>query len=412
MLVAHKHSNASGIECFQGSYTLSERVKRRVRTEVQKRIWRRYAATRPTGFEMFSSDQSQFGALTAALPSQGVINLHWVAGFVDYMSFFSSVPQRMPVVWTLHDMNPFTGGCHYDADCQAYIHGCGSCPQLGSKTRHDLAYTIFKRKHYALARVPVRNLRIVTPSLWLAQAARQSKLLGKFEVCTIPYGLDIETFQPRNKRAAREALGFGSDENVVMFVADNVGNSRKGLDLLLSALEMLGDRQNVRLVTVGGGECILPTNLCHCHIGQVNSDRILSIIYSAADIVVIPSRQENLGQTALEALACGTPIVGFRVGGMPDIARSGLTGLLAEPESARDLRDCIAKLLTDSNLRREMATNCRRVAKEDYSLELQAKRYLDLYKSLPVEMGTRIQSQSEVSANRADEAPRFSRCAL
>jgi glycosyltransferase involved in cell wall biosynthesis len=340
---------------------------------------------------MFSSDQSQFGGLTAALPSQGVINLHWVAGFVDYMSFFSSVPQWMPVVWTLHDMNPFTGGCHYNADCQAYIDGCGSCPQLGSKTRHDLAYTIFKRKHYALARLPVRNLRIVTPSFWLAKAARQSKLLGKFEVCVIPYGLDIETFQPRDKRAAREALGFGSDENVVMFVADNGGKHyRKGLDLLVSALDVYGNRQNVRLVTVGGGECILPTNLRHYHIGQVYSDRILSIIYSAADIVVIPSRQENLGQTALEALACGTPIVGFRVGGMPDIARSGLTGLLAEPESVRDLRDCIAKLLTDSNLRREMAMNCRRVAKEDYSLELQAKRYLDLYKSLLAETGTRI----------------------
>jgi glycosyltransferase involved in cell wall biosynthesis len=224
----------------------------------------------------------------------------------------------------------------------------------------------------------------------LAQEARRSKLFGKFEVCVIPNGLDIEIFQPRNKQAVREALGFGSDENVIMFVAENIGNNRKGLDLLLAALDALGDRQNVRLVTVGSGECILPTSFSHCHIGQVNSDRILSIIYTAADIVVIPSRQENLATTALEALACGTPIVAFRVGGMPEITRSGLTGLLAEPENIRDLRDCIAKLLTDSNLRTEMANNCRRVAKEDYSLELQAQRYLDLYKSLLVETGMQI----------------------
>jgi glycosyltransferase involved in cell wall biosynthesis len=336
------------------------------------------------GLEPFSSDQSSFGGgLTAALFSRGIVNLHWVAGFVDYASFFADAPHRMPVVWTVHDMNPFTGGCHYDAGCQAYIGGCGSCPQLGSNTKHDLAYAIFQRKYRALSRVPVGNLRIVSPSRWLAQEARKSMLFQKFEVSVIPYGIDLKTFQPRNKRAAREALGLESDAKVVLFVADQVTNRRKGLDLLLAALDSLGDRQDIQLLTVGSGECIAPTDFYHCHIGQVNSDRILSTIYSAADVFVIPSRQEGFGQTALEALACGTPVVAFRVGGIPDMVRPGLTGLLAEPENVRELRDCIAKLLADPSLRTEMAANCRSVAKEEYSLELQARRYRDLYKSLP-----------------------------
>jgi glycosyltransferase involved in cell wall biosynthesis len=207
-------------------------------------------------------------------------------------------------------------------------------------------------------------------------------LFQKFEIDVIPYGLDVKTFQPRNKRAAREALGLEPDAKVVLFVSDQVGNKRKGLDLLLAALDSLKDRQDVRLVTVGSGECIVPTDFCHCHVGQVNSDRILSTIYSAADVFVVPSRQENLAQTALEALACGTPVVAFRVGGIPDIVRPGLTGLLAEPENVCELRDCIAKLLADSSLRTEMAANCHRIAKEEYCLELQAERYLDLYKSL------------------------------
>jgi glycosyltransferase involved in cell wall biosynthesis len=383
MLVADKRSDETNVACYQPSSSLIERVKRRLRSDAQKRVWRSYASTRPMGLEPFNSDQSTFGeGLSAALFSHDIVNLHWIAGFGDYASFFADVPHRMPVVWTLHDMNPFAGGCHYDAGCQAYIGGCGSCPQLGSNTKHDLAYAIFQRKHRALSRIPVRNLRIVSPSRWLAQEARKSMLFQKFEVSVIPCGLDLETFQPRNKHAAREALGLELDAKVVLFVADQIGNSRKGLDLVLAALDSLGDRHGVQLLTVGNGKCMVPSNFYHSHIGQVNSDRILSTIYSAADVFVVPSRQEAFGQTAIEALACGTPVVGFRVGGIAETVTPGLTGLLAEPENVRELRDCIAKLLTDSSLRTEMAANCHRVAKEEYSLQLQAGRYLDLYQSL------------------------------
>jgi glycosyltransferase involved in cell wall biosynthesis len=279
-------------------------------------------------------------------------------------------------------MNPFTGGCHYDGGCQAYISGCGSCPQLASTAKHDLAYAIFQRKHRALSRIPAGNIRVVSPSRWLAEEARKSILFRQLNISIIPYGLDVEAFQPRDKVAARMALGLASEAKVILFVAADVSSQRKGLDLLLSALNELDGYKDIQLLTVGGGRCVLPTEFSHCHVGEVNSDRILSAVYSAADVFVIPSRQDNLPLTALEALACGTPVVGFRVGGMPDIVRHRITGLLAEPEDVRDLRDAITTLLGDSNLRHELSVSCRQIATKEYGLELQSSRYIELYNAM------------------------------
>jgi glycosyltransferase involved in cell wall biosynthesis len=384
MLVASIQGCSPDIQHYQAPMSLIERFSRRIRNNLQRKAFRAYQATRPKGLELFSSDQSQFGAgVVAALRSHlGIVNLHYVAGFVDYKKFFLEVPQRTPVVWTLHDMNPFTGGCHYDAGCKAYASGCGLCPQLGSNTRHDLAYAIFQRKRSALSRVPVSNFRIVSPSRWLAEEARKSILFHEFEVDVIPLGVDVKTFQPRDKSSAREALGLKRDAKVVLFVADNRGHGRKGFDLLQSALGSLVDRRDLLLITVGNGINTASAEFSQFHFGHVDSDALLTAIYSAADVFVIPSRQENFAQTALEALACGTPVVASRVGGMPEIVRPGVTGLLAEPENVGDLCDCLAKLLADSRLQAKMAKNCRRIAKEEYSIELQAERYLDIYNSL------------------------------
>jgi glycosyltransferase involved in cell wall biosynthesis len=382
MLVAHKTSDDPNVACYIPPSSLIERLRRRFRNGVRRRALRSYASTRPEGLELFSSDQSQYGGdPIAALPPNTIANLHWVSGFVDYSSVFD-LSLRSHIVWTLHDMNPITGGCHYNAGCRAYISGCGSCPQLGSTAKHDLAYAIFQRKHRALSRIPVRNIRVVSPSRWLADEACKSVLFRELSISVIPYGLDVEAFQPRDKVAARMALGLASEAKVVLFVAADVGSQRKGFDLLLSALKELDGCQGIQLLTVGGGKCVLPTELSHCHVGEVNSDRILSAVYSAADVFVIPSRQDNLPLTALEALACGTPVIGFGSGGMPDIVRPYITGLLARPEDVRDLRDAIATLLGDSNLRHELSVSCRQIATREYGLEVQASRYIKLYKSL------------------------------
>jgi glycosyltransferase involved in cell wall biosynthesis len=199
--------------------------------------------------------------------------------------------------------------------------------------------------------------------------------------------LDVAIFQPRNQHAAREVLGLPVTSKVILFVADQLDNNRKGSDFLLSALHMLDIPDEVCLLTVGKGNFQIGNKFPHYHLGQINSDRILSIVYSAADIFVIPSRQDNLPNTALEALACGTPVIGFRAGGVSEVVRPGITGLLAERENVRDLRNCISKLLADSNLRNEIAGNCREVATKEYSLEIQARRYENLYRNLIIRAG-------------------------
>jgi glycosyltransferase involved in cell wall biosynthesis len=383
MLVADKRSNDLSVEHYRPPSSLFDRLKHRRRIIAQRRTLQSYAATRPKGLELFSSDRSQFGSsVAAAMPSCDVVNLHWVAGFVDYQSFFTQVATRMPVVWTLHDMNPFTGGCHYDCGCSAYVKECGRCPQLGSASRRDLAHTIFHRKRRALSDPAIRKICIVSPSNWLAQSAANSALFRDLEIRVIPNGVDLSIFQPRGQLAAREVLGIPPDSKVILFVAHRLDNNRKGSDLLLSALDALSIPNGVFVITVGSGTFEYGKKFSHYHLGQIDSDPILSIIYSAADVFVIPSRQDNLPLTALEALACGTPVIGFRTGGVSEIVRPGITGLLAEPKNARDLRDCIAKLLVDSSLRNAMAVNCRQVAIEDYSINLQAIRYSDLYRDL------------------------------
>jgi glycosyltransferase involved in cell wall biosynthesis len=383
MLVVDKRSDDFHVARYQFQLSLAERLKRRVRNRVLKWNWQTYEAKRPKGLEPFSSDQSQVGGdVSLALPLSGIINLHWVAGFIDYNQFFSRVPNRTPVVWTLHDMNPFTGGCHYALGCSAYISGCGSCPQLGSTTQRDLAFTIFHRKRRAVLNVANNRLHIVSPSHWLARQAGESAVFRNLEISVIPNGLDVDSFQPRNKQVAREALGIDQKAKVVLFIAESISVHRKGLDLLLDALDALSDVQGLCLLTAGSGNFMVQHKVAHCHMNHVNSDRILSVIYSAADVLVAPSRQENLAQTAIEAMACGTPVVAFQVGGFLDIVRPGLTGLLAKAADVRELRDCIARLLSDSALRAEMAANCRQVVLKEYSLELQAKRYLCLYESL------------------------------
>jgi len=196
-----------------------------------------YRNSRSEGQELFSDDRSVLCSdLRLQLPPSDVINLHWVAGFIDYSDFLSNVPQQTPIVWTLHDMNPFTGGCHYDEDCGRFVSACGACPQLRSGDETDLSRQIWLRKRKAFASIPPGRMHFVGDSRWLAAEAARSSLLGKFPMSSIHYGLDVETFAPRNKLDARSVLGIPAEASVVMFAADSTTIRRKGLGTLADAL--------------------------------------------------------------------------------------------------------------------------------------------------------------------------------
>jgi glycosyltransferase involved in cell wall biosynthesis len=308
-----------------------------------------------------------------------VINVHSMFHFVDFGVFFRTVPKLTPVVRTLHDMSFFTGGCHLDAGCGRYAQRCGACPQLGSHDERDLSRQVWERKRSALQAVEPDRLHLVTPSRWLAEAVRRSSLLRRFSVTVIPHGVDHDVFAPRDRRFARDVLGIPQDARVVIFVAEPIDRPVKRLSWLVRALEQIADRAHPLLVTAGGGGADVEVSMPHMHLGDIRNERLLSLAYSAADVIAVPSQQENFPLTVLEALACGVPVVGSAVGGISEIVRDGVTGLLVPPDDVSALATALDELLQSPARRAQLAATSRRLAMEEYSLDVQARRYADLY---------------------------------
>jgi glycosyltransferase involved in cell wall biosynthesis len=384
MLVAHRDSRDPTVTRLMRSMDPVTRLRRRWRERELLREFARYQATRPTGLEPFSDDRTQHALdLVRQIPPCDVLHLHWVAGFVDYQAFFSMLPERTRVVWLLHDMNAMTGGCHYDNDCGRYVSGCGACPQLGSTDPEDLSRQIWKRKEGVFGALEANQLHLVAPSRWMLQLVKGSPLLSKFSATLIPYGVDVEEFAPRDRRFAREILGIPQGAQVVMFVSDHLTNWRKGFSVLLEALSGLTQAHHLFLLSVGKEDPRGTGPIPGMHMGEVRSDRWLSVVYSAADLFVLPSVQNNLPNTVLESLACGTPVVGFDVGGVPDMVRPGRTGQLVPVGDAVALRQTVTHLLNAPSLCRQMGAECRRIVMEEYSNELLATRYAALYESRP-----------------------------
>jgi glycosyltransferase involved in cell wall biosynthesis len=382
-LVSRSSSNDGRVRTFSPPSDMSSRVKRILRRKSIQRDLAHYRKTMPKGYEAFNTDRSEHGpTVTRQLPQCDVINLHWIAGFVDYAAFFDKVPKNTPVVWTFHDMNPFTGGCHYDNDCGKHEKGCGKCPQLGSSDLKDLSYKTWRRKKRILGRVPPDRLKVVAPSQWLARLATQSHLFKDFGVWRIPYGVDLEDFRSRDKFLARDLIGVPQKARVILFVADWMTNHRKGLAFLMECLAQIRSHEDLLLLSMGRGEVPANHGIRHLALGHIEGDPFLSLVYSAADLFVIPSLQDNLPNTVLEALACGTPVIGFDTGGIPDMVRPGVTGLLVPPGSSIALKSAILALIYDCDARQKMSLNCRRIAENEYSLENQAREYIKLYEQI------------------------------
>ena len=349
-----------------------------------------------------TDDRTMLGAEPwKQLPAADVVQLHWVDGFVDYEAFFRSLTEKRPIVWTLHDMNAFTGGCHYDGGCGRFAEKCGACPALASRDATDFSRKVWERKRKIFEALPRERLHVVTPSRWLGEEARRSSLFGRFPRSVIPYGLDTEIFQPSGGKERRKALGIPLQAKVILFLADGVDIPRKGYNLALRALEQIPASSEICILTAGRG--MVPDNrrFAHVHAGEIADDRLLASTYSAADLLVVPSAQDNLPNTMLESMACGTPVVGFDAGGIPDGVRDGKTGFLAPAGDSAALATAMRTLLDNDALRAEMTANCRRIALEDYAIEIQARRYIELYRELYRQLATA--SEAARSARAGDD---------
>ena len=337
---------------------------------------------RPEGYEQFSYASLCWKTRLAMFDKNpDLIHLHWIADFIDYPSFFSSIPDSVPIIWTLHDMNPFTGGCHYSWECEGYKSQCRHCPQLKKSSHYDLSTKNFFLKKKSLRG---KNLHIVADSHWLEREARSSAIFSNVKSFqTIHYGLDIQSFLPKDKESCRRVLGLPPDSFVISFGADHVGNKRKGMRELVGALSSIGANEKLALLVFGRSlPQIGPMDFPSIHFGFLHSPTLLSAIYSASDMFVIPSLQEAFGQTALESLACGTPVVGFRTGGIPDMVIHGKTGLLAQPNDIKELALQIKWLMDHPEEKKQMGVNGRLSVEQMFTADMQADKYLSLYDKL------------------------------
>lgn len=338
----------------------------------------------PAGFSLpaadfFSADLA--GAIDAFQPD--LVHLHWLCN--DYLSLEDLARIRRPVVWTLHDAWPFTGGCHVPGSCTAYRQQCGGCPVLGSNREDDLSRRLYGRKRQLFDGL---DLTLVCPSRWMAECARASSLLGTRSIEVIPHGIDTDVFRPVDKSAARRALGMPEDRILILYGGmSSTRDPNKGYDLLSAALSGIDDptwRDRACLVVFGAaeeerGDVTHPVT--ERHLGYLKDDLSLALAYAAADVMVVPSRRESFGQTALEALACGTPVVCFRTTGLVDIVDHRDNGYLAEPFDARDLGRGLL-WASQPQLRSELGCKARQKAEQAFPLDLTAARHLALYRKL------------------------------
>ena len=308
-----------------------------------------------------------------------VVHLHWVQG--EMLSIGDITRIRKPIVWTLHDMWAFCGAEHYTAD-----HRWRDGYRRDNRPTHESGFDLNrhtwqrKRKHWD------RPLQIVCPSRWLADCVRASALMHEWPVTVVPYPIDLNHWQPIDKPLARQLLGLPQDCSLLLFGAIAGGNDpRKGMDLLLASLAHLRSEsslQTAQLVVFGQLTPQSPPQLgfpMH-YTGHLHDDLSLRALYSAADVMVIPSRQDNLPNTGLEAHACGTPVVAFKTGGLPDIVADRVTGALAEPFDPLSLAAAIRWVLEDPQRRRLLGAAARQRAERLWAPARVAGLYAEVYR--------------------------------
>lgn len=309
-----------------------------------------------------------------------LIHLHWLgAGFcrIESLTRFTA-----PLIWTLHDSWPFTGGCHVPGSCERYRERCGACPVLGSSRDRDLSRWTWRRKERAWRDL---TLTLVAPSRWMADRARASALFRERRIEVIPNGIDTEIFRPMDKGAARRQLGLPPERPVILFGAVNaLDDPNKGWALLRPALELVAkDRPEALAVVFGGfAPTTPPPGLETAYLGRLEDDAALVAAYAAADVFVAPSLQESFCQTLLEAMACGTPTVAFRATGPLDLIEHGRSGYLAEPYEVADLANGLLWVLEDEGRRAALSGRARAKAVDEFALEAVASRYAQLYREL------------------------------
>lgn len=307
-----------------------------------------------------------------------IIHLHWITG--GFIKIESLEKFNIPILWSLHDMWPFTGGCHYDNECKKYESECIDCPFL--KKGSYISRKVFKRKEKTYKQI--KNLNINGLSKWLANCAENSSLFSNNKIYNISNCNDSNEFFPIPKEEAKKQLSVSVNKKLILFgaVAATI-DKRKGFDLLKEALTNMQIKSD-KILSVFGSDQKQETEvdgLKYHYLGHISEKNLLRTVYSAADVVVVPSRQENLSNVVVESLACGTPVVAFNIGGMSDMIIHKENGYLAEEFNTNDLQKGIEWVLNNNDFKK-ISENAHQTVKTKFESSIVANQYIKVYKEI------------------------------
>jgi len=308
-----------------------------------------------------------------------IVHLHWINHGMIRIEDLKRI--KAPIVWSLHDNWPFTGGCHIMWDCERYIDKCGQCPRLGSDKENDLSRWIWNRKRNVYNSLD--NLTIIGLSKWILESSQKSSLLINKRHINLPNPIDTSSFKPLDKAKARELWNLPKSKKLILFGAMYaIKDINKGYEKLKVVLDNLED-DNVEFVVFGSGEPkVNPGFKFKAHyVGYIRDDIRLATLYSAADVMVVPSLQENLSYAIMESLSCATPVVAFNIGGNSDMIEHKNNGYLAEAYDTSDMAHGIDWILNNEKYS-ELCQNARKKVLNEFESSIVAKKYIKMYEDI------------------------------
>jgi glycosyltransferase involved in cell wall biosynthesis len=353
--------------------------RRRLGNRLLKALHPRRVRNLPINIDWFGLD------CASAINAQqtDIVHLHWIADARVSLRALQTI--RAPLVWTMHDIWPLTGGCHCNLGCEHWLSGCRDCPQLGSGiASFSASHLSWESKKSWYAAIP--DFYPVSPSRWLGDMARKSPLFAGREVHVIPNCVDTTVFRPANKNMIRREIGIAENAKVIAFGAVDVDSPYKGAELLVETLHILAQRETTpyHLLVFGANKSQRSFGVPYpvTSLGLLECKDDVARALQAADVFLGPSRQDNFPTIYLEASACGVPCAGFAVGGIPEIARHKETGYVAAPFDCRELAQGVAWLLKSPERLAETSEKARAMAVAEYSMPVCGKNYASFYERI------------------------------
>lgn len=313
-----------------------------------------------------------------------IIHIHWInAGFLSLKSLEKLLQSNKTIVWTLHDMWLFSGGCHYAGSCRNFELECGNCHFLKKPNTKDLSWKIWKRKSNFM---PKQMMNVVTCSRWLGKEAKASSLLKNANITSIPNPISLNMFKPANRADLKRKYNIEENKFVLLFGAANINDKRKGLHLLVEALALLKkkkfDHNRLKIVVFGKFKDFDEASLAFdvLSLGQIKNAETMAEVYSMSDVFVLPSLEDNLPNTVMESMACGTPVIAYNIGGIPEMVEDEKIGIVVDEVSPNALSEAIFTAVTEANIQ-QWCKNARAKVEEEYNYKSVATKYIDFYQN-------------------------------